>query len=209
MSDRALRGRWVASATVLAVLSLLGAACGQPADIALPHNGSAPPTQQTTLSDAQIAAWQTAIQNYRQQAQAQKVPHAALQACFLLTAAQVDADLSHPAQPWWIVGTLAASLPAADPNSARCLLTTPAHDLSAGTSGGDTGAYIALHTGPGVGLDTATPHLSTPLPGTHWTLDYSAWHRRVPTAAELAWVVRDLVANLATPRPPSAYLPTS
>jgi hypothetical protein len=178
----------------------------------LPHGGGVPPVQQAALSDGQVAAWQTAIQGYRRQAQAQQAPHAALQACFLLTAAQVDADLAHPAAPWWIVGTLAASPPPADPNSVRCLLTASEQNLSAGTSGGDSGAYIVLRTGAGTGIDAGTPHMSVPLPGTQWILDYSAWHLRSPTAAEVAWLVRDLVANLAaTPptTPPAAYLRAS
>jgi hypothetical protein len=195
---------------------LLGSACigcsasapSNPAD-PLPHGGSSPEPSRQVLSDAQIAAWLTAIQRYYQLAETNTVPQNALQACYLLTRAQVDSDLSHPAAPWYLQGPLLPSPPRVDHNSLECVVSRPASGVSLGTAYGDSGGGIRIHTAASPARPS--PHREAAIPGTSWSLDYTAWHERQPTDAELQWVLNDVLRNLAVPppqQPPSAFLST-
>lgn len=193
---------------------LLGASCvsctaPSPSN-SLPHGGSAPAPGSQSLSDAQISAWLTAIQRYYQQAAAETVPQSALRACYLLTSRQVDADLSHPAQPWYVQGPLLGSPPRVDPSSLECVISAPGKGVSLGTAYGDAGASVRIHTAASHVRATAQPHRDIAIPGTGWFMEYSAWHLRQPTDAEIEWVVDDVMHNLAAPppeQPPAAFLP--
>ncbi|HJP78987.1 MAG TPA: hypothetical protein VJ914_32235 [Pseudonocardiaceae bacterium] len=163
----------------------------------LPHGGSAPPTSREPLSDGQITQWLAAIQRYYQLAEANSVPRSALRACYLVTRGQAEADLSHPASPWYLQGPLLGSPPRVDPNALECVLSGPATGVGLGTAYGDAGCSIRIHTAASPTSAPTSTRRETAIPGTSWFVDYTAWHRRQPTGAELEWVVNDLVHNLA------------
>jgi hypothetical protein len=82
------------AAVVLALALAAGCSPAVSAGDRLPHSGGAPGKQRRTVTNAQIDAWLAAVGRWREQ------PGDAGRACFLVTGAQVSADLAHPDRPW-------------------------------------------------------------------------------------------------------------
>ena len=193
-----------------AALLLLVAGCANPApeSTAPSHGAGAPPPSTITLTDADIDAWQSAINGYRAATQPES---SAFEACYLLTRAQIEADLAHPNGPWTVdigQGILAHD---GQPANTACLVRAPDQTFGLGSANGDVGGQLEIDKAhqPPAHL-AANTYRQVPIPGTSWSLVYTAWHDRLPTDNELAWVLRDLTVNWSQPPPakaPSAYFP--
>ena len=202
---RALRGIVVAAALLVLIT---GCSNPKPGAGAAPHGDAAPQAGAITLTDAEINTWQAAINGYRAKSQPES---SAFEACYLLTRAQVEADLAHPNGPWTVDIGPGVLVHNGQPANTACLVRAPDQAFGLGTANGDVGGQFEIEPGRQAPARlAANAYRQVPIPGTSWSLVYMAWHQRMPSANEMAWVLRDLTVNWSQSPPaqaPSAYFP--